>query len=280
MAEITAAAVMALRDKTGLPMMECKKALLECGGNADQAVEWLRKQGVKTQALRADRETAFGRLAIHTDMSRKVGTMVELKCESAPVANSPDFKDFVTDIARTFALGPGAKTPAELLAQKSLAHPDRTLGELKDDLFNRMREVFELSRILRIDAPCGGYAHHDGSKAALVEVAGNVAGDKAAEVAKDVAMHAVALNPQAVTKEELDPAVVAKEREILSDAARKEGKPENIIAKMIEGRLRNFFSQCVLLEQPFVKDDKQTVGQLLKGAGLEIKRLDNWRIGG
>jgi elongation factor Ts len=280
MAEITAAAVMALRDKTGLPMMECKKALLECGGNTDQAVEWLRKQGVKTQALRADRETAFGRLAIHADMARNVGTMVELKCESAPVAGSPDFKDFVTDIARTLALGPGAKTPAELLAQKSLAHPDRTLGELKDDLFNRMREVFELSRILRIDAPCGGYAHHDGSKAALVEVSGNVTGEKAAEVAKDVAMHAVALNPQAVTKDELDPAVVAKEREILTDAARKEGKPENIIAKMIEGRLRNFFSQCVLLEQPFVKDDKQTVGQLLKGAGLEIKRLDNWRIGG
>ncbi len=280
MAEITAAAVMALRDKTGLPMMECKKALQECGGNTDQAVEWLRKQGVKTQALRADRETSFGRLAIHTDMGRKVGTMVELKCESAPVASSPDFKDFVTDIARTLALGPGAKTPADLLAQKSLAHPDRTLGEIKDDLFNRMREVFELSRILRIDAPCGGYAHHDGSKAALVEVAGNVGGDKAAEVAKDVAMHAVALAPQAVTKEELDPAVVAKEREILSDAARKEGKPENIIAKMIEGRLRNFFSQCVLLEQPFVKDDKQTVGQLLKAAGLDVKRLENWRIGG
>jgi elongation factor Ts len=169
-------------------------------------------------------------------------------------------EDFVNDIAKTLALGPGAKTPDDLLAQKSLAHPDRTLGELKADLFNRMREVFELSRICRIDAPCGGYAHHDGSKAALVEVTGNTTGPQAAEVAKDVAMHAVALAPQALSKEDLDPAVVAKEREILSDAARKEGKPENIIGKMIEGRLRNFFSQCVLLEQPFVKDDKQTVG--------------------
>jgi len=272
--------VMALRDKTGLPMMECKKALQECGGDTAQAVEWLRKQGVKTQALRADRETSTGRLAIYTDLARKVGAMIELKCESAPVANSPDFKDLVNDIAKTLALGPGAKTPADLLAQKSLAHPDRTLGELKDDLFNRMREVFELSRILRIDAPCGGYAHHDGTKAAIVEVSGDVAGEKAAEVAKDVAMHSVALAPQALTKDDLDPAVVAKEREILSDAARKEGKPENIIAKMIDGRLRNFFSQCVLLEQPFVKDDKQTVGQLVKSAGLEVKRLENWRIGG
>jgi elongation factor Ts len=279
MAEITAAAVMALREKTGLPMMECKKALAECGGNTDQAVEWLRKQGVKTQALRADREMSTGRLAVYTDPAKGVGTMIELKCESAPVAGSPDFKDLVNDIAKTLALGPGAKTPADLLAQKSQAHPEKTLGELKDDLFNRMREVFELSRICRIDAPCGGYAHHDGSKAALVEIAGKTTPD-AATAAKEIAMHVVALAPQALTKDDLDPAAVAKEREILTEAARSEGKPENIIAKMIEGRLRNFFSQNVLLEQPFVKDDKQTVGQFAKAAGFEVKSMHNWKLGG
>jgi elongation factor Ts len=280
MAEITAAAVMALRDKTGLPMMECKKALLECGGNTEQAVEWLRKQGVKTQAMRADRETSTGRLAVYADPTKNVGTIIELKCESAPVANSPDFKALAEDIATTLALGPGAKTPAELLAQKSHAHPDKTLAEIKDDLFNRMREVFDLARICRIDAPCGGYAHHDGSKAAIVEIAGKTAGPDAATVAKDISMHVVALAPRAITKEDLDPEAVAKEREILTEAARGEGKPENIIAKMIEGRLRNFFSQCVLLEQPFVKDDKQTVGQLAKSAGLEVKRVENWKLGG
>jgi elongation factor Ts len=280
MSQITAASVMALRDKTGLPMMECKKALAECGGDTAAAVEWLRKQGVKTQALRADRETSTGRLAVYADPAKGVGAIVELKCESAPVAGSPDFKDFVADIAKTLALGPGAKTAADLLAQKSQAHPDRTLGELKDDLFNRMREVFDLSRICRIDAPCGGYMHHDGTKAALVELSGDASSTKAAETAKEIAMHVVALSPKAVAKEDLDPAVVEKEREILSEAARKEGKPENIIAKMIEGRLRNFFSQCVLLEQPFVKDDKQTVGQLAKAAGLAVKRMENWVIGG
>jgi elongation factor Ts len=277
MAEITAAAVMALREKTGLPMMECKKALAECGGNTDQAVEWLRKQGIKTQSMRADRETSCGRLAVYADPAKGVGTIIEMKCESPPVAGSPDFKDFCNDIAKTLALGPGAAGPEDLLAQKSLAHPDKTLGELKDDLFNRMREVFELSRIKRIDAPCGGYAHHDGSKAALVELAGAAAAT-AAETAKDIAMHVVALAPQAVRKEDLDPAVVDKEREILTEAARSEGKPDNIIAKMIEGRLRNFFAQCVLLEQPFVKDDKQTVGQLAKQAGIEIKGVDNWKL--
>jgi len=109
LAEITAAAVMALRDKTGLPMMECKKALQECGGNTEEAVEWLRKQGVKTQAMRADRETTTGRLAVYTDIAKGVGAMIEVKCESAPVAGSPDFKDFVNDVAKTLALGPGAK---------------------------------------------------------------------------------------------------------------------------------------------------------------------------
>jgi elongation factor Ts len=280
MAEITAAAVMALRDKTGLPMMECKKALLECGGNTEQAVEWLRKQGVKTQAMRADRETSTGRLAVYADPAKNVGTIIELKCESAPVANSPDFKALAEDIATTLALGPGAKTPAELLAQKSHAHPDKTLEEIKNDLFNRMREVFDLARICRIDAPCGGYAHHDGSKAAIVEIAGKTTGPDAATVAKDISMHVVALAPKAITKDDLDPEAVAKEREILTEAARGEGKPENIIAKMIEGRLRNFFSQCVLLEQPFVKDDKQTVGQLAKSAGLDVKRVENWKLGG
>lgn len=279
MAAVTAAAVMALREKTGLPMMECKKALTECGGDTEQAVEWLRKQGVKTQAMRADRETSMGRLAIYTDLEKGVGALVELKCESAPVAGSPDFKDFVNDLAKTLALGSGASSPEELLVQKSQAHPDKTLGEIKDELFNRMREVFELSRICRIDAPCGGYAHHDGSKAALVEIAGETAGPQAAEVAKDVAMHIVALSPKALVKEDLDQAVVDKEREILTEAAKQEGKPENIIHKMIEGRLRNFFSQCVLLEQPFVKDDKQSVGKLLKSAGLSVKRMEHWKIG-
>jgi len=279
MPAITAAAVMALREKTGLPMMECKKALQECGGNTDEAVEWLRKQGIKTQSLRADRETSCGRLAVYTDPAKGVGAIIEMRCESPPVAGSPDFKDFCNDIAKTLALGPGAKTPEDLLAQPSQMHPGKSLGEIKDDLFNRMREVFELARIRRIDAPCGGYAHHDGSKAALVEITGPKAAE-AAETAKEIAMHVVALAPQAIRKEDLDPAVVDKEREILSEAARREGKPENIIAKMIEGRLRNFFAQCVLLEQPFVKDDKQSVGQLAKQAGIEIKAVENWRLGG
>jgi elongation factor Ts len=272
MPDITAAAVKAMRERTGLPMMECKKALEETGGDEKAAVEWLRKQGIKTQETRLGRETSAGRIAVFVDPSGKAG-MVELMCESSPVANSPDFRQLANDLAKQLATGPGAGSGDDLLKQASPSKPGVTLGEQKDELFNRMREVMKVGRILRLQS-AGGYAHHDGSIAALVEVSG---GD--ADTAKEIAMHVAAQKPLVVAKENLDPADIDKEREILSTAARKEGKPENIIAKMIEGRLRNFFSEKVLLEQPFVKDDKQTVGQIAKKAGLTIKQFVRWELG-
>ena len=274
MAEVSAAAVKSLREKTGLPMMECKKALASSGGNEEAAIRWLREQGIKTQETRLGRETGAGRIAIYVDLAKKVGAMVEVQCESAPVAGSPDFKQFANDLARQLALGPGATSGEELLKQPSPSAAGKTLADVKDDLFNRMREVFNVGRLARIDGSCGGYAHHDGSIAALVEIEGGNA-----EAAKDVAMHVVAQNPSAVSKENLDPALVQKEREILSEAARKEGKPENIIQKMIEGRLRNFYAERVLLEQPFVKDDKKSVGQYAKENGMQVKHFIRWQMG-
>lgn len=275
MAEITAAMVKALRERTGLPMMDCKKALQETGGDEQQAVDWLRKQGIKTKETRIGRETSAGRVAVYADHAKGVGAMIELMCESAPVANSPEFVAFANDLAKQLATGPGAKTAEELLAQKSLSKPGMTFGEQKDDMFNRIREVFNLGRILRIDAPSGAYAHHDGSLGALVEVSGGTA-----DAAKDIAMHVAAnKSTTVVRKEDLDPAAVDKERAILTEAARAEGKPENIIAKMIEGRLKNFFAEQVLLEQPFVKDDKQTVGKIADGAKMKVVRFVRWELG-
>jgi elongation factor Ts len=190
------------------------------------------------------------------------------------VSNSPDFRQLAMDLAKQLATGPGAATAEELLAQPSPSKPGITLAQQKDELFNRMREVVKVGRIERFKAPSGGYAHHDGSICALVEVSG---GEN--DTAKDVAMHVAAQKPKVVAKEHLDPAEIDKERDILSVAARKEGKPENIIAKMVEGRLRNFFSEKVLLEQPFVKDDTQTVGQIAKKAGMTIKRFVRWELG-
>ncbi len=155
MAEISAASVKALRERTGLPMMECKKALMETGGNEDAAEDWLRKQGRKTQETRLGRETMAGRIAVYADVAAGVGAMVELLCESAPVANSPEFRQFANDLAKQLATGPGAKTAEELLAQPSPSKPDKTLGEIKDDMFNRIREVFKIGRIARIDGAAG-----------------------------------------------------------------------------------------------------------------------------
>lgn len=274
MPEITAAVVKGLRDKTNLPMMECKQALEACGGDEAAAIEWLRKQGKKTMESRSDRETSSGRIAMYADMAKGVGAMIELQCESAPVANSEDFIALANNLAKQLATGPGANTPEELWKQPSPGAAGKTLEEEKDDLANKIREVFNLSRIVRFDGPSGGYVHHNGASGVLILVEGGNA-----EVVKDIAMHTAAMRPSAVSKEELDPAVVEKEREILAAAARQEGKPENIIAKMVDGRMRNFFSERVLLEQPFVKDDKKTVGQLAKEAKLTIKKLVHWELG-
>jgi elongation factor Ts len=273
MAEITAAAVKVLRERTGLPMMECKKALQETGGNEDAAVDWLRKQGIKTKETRLGRETSAGRIAVFADFAAGKAAMIELRCESAPVAVSAEFRDLATDLAKQLALGPGAKTPEELLTQPSPSRKGTTLGEVKDDMFNRIREVFNLTRIERIDGPCGAYAHHDGSSGALVEVSGGNA-----EAAKEIALHVTAIRPQVVSKENLPADEIAREREILSAAARQEGKPENIIGKMIEGRLKVFFSERVLLEQPFVKDDKQTVGKIAEQAKMKVLRFVRWEM--
>ncbi len=274
MADITAAMVKGLRERTGLPMMDCKKALELTGGDIEKAVVHLREQGTKIKETRLGRETAAGRIAVYSDFAGKVGTMIEIQCESSPVANSPEFRDYANALAKQLATGPGAATPDDLLKQPSPIKPGTTLGEQKDDMFNRIREVFNLTRIIRYDKPCGAYAHHDGSSGALVEVSGGNA-----EVAKDIALHITATKPQVVSKEDLPADEVAKEREILSEAARKEGKPENIIPKMIEGRLKQFFAEKVLLEQPFVKDDKLTVGKVAEAAKMKVVRFQRWETG-
>ena len=274
MGTISAAAVKALRERTGLPMMDCKRALQEAGGDEDAAIEALRKSGMKTMAKRAGRETSAGRVAVYTDMAAGVGTMVELLCESAPVANNEEFVQLANDLARQLATGPGAATADELLAQPSPSKSSQTLKQQLEDLVNRIREVFKVNRIVRVDAPCGGYAHHNGGVGVLLEIEGDDA-----EVAKDICMHVAAMRPMGVATEDLDADLVAKEREILSEAARAEGKPENIIDKMVDGRMRNFFAERCLNEQPFVKDDKQSVGKVAQAAGIKVVRFVHWELG-
>lgn len=272
MAEISAALVKELREATGQAMMDCKNALVEAGGNKEKAIEILRERNKKVQETRLGRDTEFGRIGAYSD--GKVGALVEVLCESAPVAGGPDCRQFADDLAKQLATGPGAATADELLKQPSPSLAGKTLGEQKDDLFSRIKEVFRVGRIARFDGASVGYVHATGDLASLVEYEGTDAA-----TAKDVAMHIVASSPTAVTKEDLDPAAVEKERAFLTDQARKEGKPDNIIAKMIEGRMKNFYAAQVLCEQQFVKDTEQLVSNVLKKANLKIKRFVNWKLG-
>lgn len=275
MPEITAALVRQLREETGLPMMDCKQALTETGGDINAAKDLMRMKGLKLQEGRGGRETSFGRFGIYAGVANKTGAIVELKCESAPVAGSPEFVQLANDMAKQLATGPGAKTADELLDQPSPSKSGMTLRQVKDDMFNRIREVFNVGRLARIDGTCGGYSHNSGTvSGVLVEVEGGTD-----EAAKDVSMHIAAMRPLAVNKEEVDPAVVDKERQILREQALKEGKPANIVDKMVEGRLKNFFAEKVLLEQPFVKENSQSVAQYAASKGMKVKRFIHWELG-
>jgi elongation factor Ts len=273
MAEIPASLVKELREETQLPLMDCKRALQETGGDKEAALRKLRESGKKIMAMRQDRSTEEGRIAVYTSINPGVGAMIELQVESAPVANNEEVIQLANDLAKQLATGPGAKTPAELWEQPAPSRKGKTLGEWKDELENKIREVFRLSRIVRIDAPAGGFVHV-AKIGVLVEVEG---GDDA--LAKDVALHIAAQNPKATNIDDLDAALVENERAILTEQAKKEGKPENIIGKMIEGRMRNFYAENVLSEQPFVKDDKQTVGKVAAAGGMKLKRFIRWVLG-
>jgi elongation factor Ts len=275
MAEITAALVRQLREETGLPMMDCKQALVEAGGDKEKAKDEMRKKGLKLQEGRGGRETAFGRFGIYAGLDKKAGAIVELKCESAPVAGSAEFIQLANDLAQQLATGPGAATADELLAQPSPSQKGKTLKDVKDDMFNRIREVFNVGRMARLEGQTGGYCHNATTvSGVLVQVEG---GND--EAAKDVSMHIAAMRPLAVNKEEIDPAIVAKEREILKQAALAEGKPANIVDKMVEGRLKNFYAEKVLLEQPFVKENSISVGKHAEGHGMKVKKFVHWELG-
>ncbi len=274
MAEITAAMVMKLRDDTGLPMMDCKKALQESGGDFEKAKQTLREKGIKLMAIRSDRPTEEGRIAVYTSLNPGVGAIVELQVESAPVAKHEEIVALANDLAKQLATGPGAKTPDELWEQPAPSKPGKILRDWKDEIEGKMREVLRLARVQRVDTPTGGYVHHDAKSGVLLEVEG---GND--ELAKGIAMHVAAMKPKATTTAELDKALVDKERAILTEQAKKEGKPDNIIEKMIEGRMRNFYAENVLSEQPFVKDDKQSVAKVAAAGGMKLKKFTRWQLG-
>jgi elongation factor Ts len=278
MAEITAAAVKALREKTDLPMMECKKALMESGGDEAKAIEILQSQFEKVQLKRADNVTNEGRIFVAVKPDGSEAAAVEVQCESAPVAGGADLVKFGEALAKQLLEGPGAATPQELLAQ-SPAGGSQTFQQTYESMVNKIREKIEVTRIARVAGPVGVYVHHDGKTAVLFEAEGE---KKSAPVLRDVAMHIAAMKPTVTNIEDVDPAAVKAERDRLSAEARATGKPDNIIDKIVDGRMGVFYRDDagVLTEQPFAKDDKKTVSQALAEAGLKARNFTLWVIGG
>ena len=276
MAEITAAAVKALREKTDLPMMECKKALTEAGGDEAKAMQILRDMFKKVQEKRADNVTAEGRVFIAAKPDASEAAMVEIQCESSPVATGEVMQRFGQAMADQLLAGPGAADAASLMAQKG-AGASKTFQEQYEEIVNKIREKIVVNRIVRVKGPVGGYVHHDFKTGVLFVASGT---PKSSDILKDVAMHIAAINPAVVKPDDLESSIVTDERDRLIAEARASKKPENIIEKMVDGRMKVFYAeQGVLQMQPFAKDDSKTVSQALAEAGTEAVQFYRWKVG-
>jgi elongation factor Ts len=271
---ISAAAVKALRDRTNAPMMDCKAALTEANGDMEKAIDILRKKHSAIQAKKGERETAEGRIAAYIDSTKLVGAIVEMRCESAPVAKSEPFVKLANDIAKQVALK-NPPTVQDLLAQPFVDNPKHTVNDRIAEVVALIRENMKVARFSRHTGQLGSYCHHDGSVGVLVLVEGRADPD----LLKDVSMHITAKNPVAARREDVPPDLIDREKEIARTQALATGKPANIVDKIAEGKMKTWFAESVLLEQPFVKDDSKTVGDLLKGAGLKLVGYVRYKVG-
>lgn len=269
MANISAADVKKLRELTGAGMMDCKKALTEADGDFDKAVEILRIKGGKKMAERAaEREASAGLVATAG------GALVELNCETDFVAKGDDF----VATAQKIAEAADQAKAGDVEALKAVSLGDKTVGEVVSDLAVAIGEKIELGRVAYFDGPVVAYMHKRAADlppavGVLVEYDGNE------DAAKGAAMQVAAMRPQYLTRDEVPADIVAKEREIAEATSREEGKPEQAIAKITEGRLNGFFKDVVLLEQPSVTENKKTVKAVLDESGTSLKRFARFEVG-
>jgi elongation factor Ts len=269
---ISAETVKALRERTGAGMMECKKALLETGGDLDAAAEVMRKSGLAKADKKAGRIAAEGAIVAVKSPDARSAVLVEVNCETDFVARQPEFQAFASSVAAA-ALA-GGNTSPEALAALRLAD-GVTVDETRRHLIAKIGEKIDVRRAAILHAPerIGAYVH--GTR--IGTLVGLKGGDET--LARDLAMHVAAANPQFVAPSAVPTDVVAKEREILIAQAATEGKPAAIVEKMVEGRLRKYLAEICLTGQPFVKDPDTTVGQLLANAKAEVGSFLRFEVG-
>lgn len=265
---ITAAMVKELRERTGLGMMDCKKALQETDGDLEKAIEELRKKSALKAAKKAGRTTADGLLGIKVAEDGSRGAIVEINIETDFAAKNEKFIAFVEKVlGQVFEGGDGD-------LQKLL---DAGLDAEREALVQEIGENVTVRRATVLNSASGGissYMHSDTRKGTLVELSGN--ND---ELGRDIAMHVTAIGPMVVNSSDVPQDVLAKEREIYTTQAQDSGKPDDIVAKMVEGRVKKYLAEVSLVDQPFVKDANQKVGALAKSAGLDIVNFVRYEVG-
>ena len=273
MAEITAALVKDLREKTGAGMMDCKRALAEVAGDLEQAVDWLRKKGLSAAAKKAGRIAAEGLVGAAAE--GRAGAIVEVNCETDFVARNEAFQGFVKAVT-ALALAKGD----DLEALKAAPYPGtgRTVGDELTHMIATIGENMALRRACRLAVANGivvSYVHSAASPGVgkigvLIALESAAGGEGVAALGRQLAMHVAAANPAYLDVGSVDRVTLEREREILRDQARQSGKPEAIVEKMVEGRLRKFYEECVLLEQVYVIDGETRVGKVVEAAAKQL----------
>jgi elongation factor Ts len=270
MAEITASLVKELREKTDAPMMECKKALTEADGDLARAEEILRVKLGNKASKAATRVTAEGLIGLYVSPDGKLGAVVEVNCETDFVAKNDDFVAFVNGLAKLVA----EKNPADVAELSALPYGEGTVDSTRTALIGKIGENITIRRFERIQTSSllANYVH-GGKIGVLVEYSG------AEEVGKDLAMHIAATKPKALNASGVPAADIATERSVAEQKAAESGKPADIVAKMVEGSVAKFLKEVTLLSQPFVKNDKQSVEQMLKEKGASVSKFVLFVVG-
>lgn len=274
MADISAADVKRLREATGVGMMDCKKALQEANGDFDAAIDILRKKGQKVAAKRADREANEGLIVAKSTPDGQTAALVEVNCETDFVARNDEFAKFAEGIADLVL----AERPSDVDALKALHYNGQTVETALTDMTGKIGEKIDVRRFALVTADGGKvvtYIHPGSRLGVLIEAEG----DDVEAAGRDAAMQVAALNPVATSREDVSEDVKAKELEIGRETARNEGKPDAILDKIAQGKLERYYKDNVLLEQPFVKDASSTVGEMLKKAGVTVKRFVRFALG-
>ena len=271
MAQITAALVKELREITGAGMMDCKKALVECEGDKDKAIDYLREKGIAKAAKKAGRIASEGVVAAAVTADGKTACIVEINSETDFVAKNENFQNLVKKIAEHIV----ACKPADMDALNASPMDGKTVAEVMTEAVASIGEKLSLRRFevyTTEDGQLATYIHMGGKIGVIVELSG---GDKT--LGKDVAMQIAAAKPQCIGREDVDQEALAHEREVLRKQALEEGKPEKIVEKMVDGRINKYYKEVCLVEQEFVKDSDKTIKDIL--AGVEVRRFARFEMG-